>query len=91
MFIDRARIFARSGKGGKGCVSFMRQKYMPKGGPDGGNGGNGGNIILKGNRNLNTLFSFKYNKSFCADKGYHNSVTYWNLCAYGTWYDYRNY
>ncbi len=55
MLIDRATIFVRSGKGGDGCLSFRREKYIPKGGPDGGDGGNGGDVILVGDPSLNTL------------------------------------
>lgn len=54
-FFDKVRIFVKSGKGGNGAVSFRREKYIPRGGPDGGNGGNGGNVIVKVNLNLNTL------------------------------------
>ena len=46
MLVDRARIFVRSGKGGDGCMSFRREKYIPKGGPNGGDGGDGGDVIL---------------------------------------------
>jgi GTP-binding protein len=51
-FIDYIRIFCKSGKGGAGAIHFLREKYRPNGGPDGGNGGRGGHIILKGNKNL---------------------------------------
>ncbi|MDD2910647.1 MAG: GTPase ObgE, partial [Petrimonas sp.] len=49
-FVDYVKIFCRSGKGGRGSTHFRREKYIPKGGPDGGNGGDGGHIILRGNR-----------------------------------------
>lgn len=55
MLIDRAIIYVRSGKGGAGCISFRREKYVPKGGPDGGDGGDGGHVILVGDRSLSTL------------------------------------
>ncbi len=58
MFIDSAHILVRSGKGGDGCVSFRRLKYIPKGGPDGGNGGNGGSVILIADPNVETLLDF---------------------------------
>lgn len=69
MFLDRVKIYVRSGKGGDGCVSFRREKYVPLGGPDGGDGGNGGNIIFEADFNLNTLIDFKYNKKFIAESG----------------------
>ena len=61
-FLDYVKIYLRSGNGGKGSVHFRRERFVPKGGPDGGDGGRGGNIILKGNPNLTTLHSFRYKK-----------------------------
>ena len=58
MFIDRARIFVQSGKGGDGMSSFRHEKYVPKGGPNGGDGGRGGNVVLVADRNINTLVDF---------------------------------
>lgn len=68
-FIDYVKIYVRSGKGGRGSTHFRREKYIPKGGPDGGNGGNGGDIILKGNRNLWTLLHLRYEKHVLAGHG----------------------
>ncbi|MFO1129780.1 MAG: GTPase ObgE [Rickettsiales bacterium] len=67
--IDEVKIILISGKGGNGCTSFRREKFIEFGGPDGGNGGSGGNIILKGNKAINTLGSFRYKKRFEAESG----------------------
>lgn len=69
MFIDVAKIYVRSGKGGDGCVSFRREKYVPLGGPDGGDGGRGGDIVFEVDYNINTLIDFKYNRRFFAENG----------------------
>jgi len=69
MFIDFARIHIEAGNGGNGCISFRREKYAPKGGPDGGDGGRGGDIIAIGDENINTLINFRYLKYFRATKG----------------------
>ena len=68
-FLDEAKIFLQSGKGGNGCVSFRREKYVEFGGPDGGDGGNGGNIVFKGSKNRNTLIDFRFQQHFKAQKG----------------------
>lgn len=73
MFIDQAKIKISAGKGGSGCVSFRRERFVPKGGPDGGNGGSGGNIIAVGNENVNTLIQYKFNKHFKAENGSNGS------------------
>ena len=57
MFIDRIQIYAKAGNGGNGCVSFRREKYVAKGGPDGGDGGNGGSIIFRVDAGVNTLLA----------------------------------
>lgn len=69
MFIDRARIFVQSGKGGDGMSSFRREKFVPKGGPDGGDGGHGGNVVLVADRNVNTLVDFRFLRLFKAKPG----------------------
>ena len=69
MFVDEAEIYIRSGKGGDGVVHFRKEKYINRGGPDGGDGGKGGDVILKVNRHLNTLYSFRHNQKFIADEG----------------------
>ena len=69
MFADRAKIYVRSGKGGDGHVSFRREKYVPKGGPDGGDGGNGGSVIFEIDEGLNTLTDFRHIRKYCAKDG----------------------
>ena len=69
MFIDRAVIEVRSGKGGDGAIAFLREKYVPQGGPAGGNGGRGGSIFLRANKTINTLFNFRHSKTFIANDG----------------------
>ncbi|NMA74683.1 MAG: GTPase ObgE [Bacteroidales bacterium] len=68
-FVDYVKIYCRSGQGGSGSRSMRREKYVPKGGPDGGDGGRGGHIILRGNRNYWTLVHLKYNRHIRADHG----------------------
>ncbi len=68
-FVDHVKIFCRSGKGGAGMVHLRREKYVPKGGPDGGDGGRGGHIILRGNKQLWTLLHLKYTKHIFAENG----------------------
>ena len=68
-FVDYVKIFCRSGKGGAGSLHFRREKYIPKGGPDGGDGGRGGNIILRGNAQLWTLLHLRYTKHLYAEDG----------------------
>ena len=68
-FIDYVKIYCRSGKGGRGSTHFRREKYIPKGGPDGGDGGDGGDIILRANRNMWTLLHLKYQRHVLAGHG----------------------
>jgi len=68
-FIDEATIFVQAGKGGNGCLSFRREKYVPRGGPDGGDGGDGGSVILEASESLNTLVDFRYERRFKAETG----------------------
>jgi GTP-binding protein len=70
-FIDEAIITVWSGNGGRGCVSFRREKYIPRGGPDGGDGGKGGDILLKTTSRKRTLYQFRYQKHFKAKNGAH--------------------
>lgn len=68
-FVDEAKILVVAGDGGNGCVSFRREKYIPKGGPDGGDGGDGGDVYLQADENLNTLIDYRFEKSFRAERG----------------------
>ena len=74
MFIDRAVIEVRSGKGGDGSIAFLREKYVPKGGPAGGNGGRGGSIFFRANSKINTLFNFRHSKAFIAKDGENGGI-----------------
>jgi len=69
MFTDRAKIYVKAGDGGNGCISFRREKYIPKGGPDGGDGGKGGDIIFQADQNMATLQDFYYRPLIKADSG----------------------
>ncbi|OGV95487.1 MAG: GTPase ObgE [Nitrospinae bacterium RIFCSPLOWO2_02_FULL_39_110] len=71
MFIDEVRIYVKSGNGGNGCVSFRREKYVPRGGPDGGDGGDGGIVVIAADRNLHTLIDLRYQQHYKAERGAH--------------------
>ena len=68
-FIDSAEIAVSSGHGGRGHVSFRREKFVAKGGPDGGNGGRGGDVVFQANPNMNTLLDFRYQRNYEAEDG----------------------
>ncbi|MDG0969970.1 MAG: Obg family GTPase CgtA [Porticoccaceae bacterium] len=72
-FVDEATIKVHAGKGGNGCLSFRREKYIPKGGPDGGDGGDGGSVILVAKEGLNTLIDFRYTRNYKAQSGQQGS------------------
>jgi GTP-binding protein len=72
-FIDTAHISLRAGDGGSGIISFRREKYVPKGGPDGGDGGRGGNVFLRANGHLGTLLDFQYRREYRAQNGEHGA------------------
>ncbi len=72
-FIDEATITIRSGKGGAGCVSFRRERFIPRGGPDGGDGGRGGDVLVRGDAALASLLDFRYKRTFEAGSGKHGS------------------
>src|SRR6266446_1133440 len=71
MFVDRIKIHAKAGDGGNGCVSFRREKFIPKGGPDGGDGGKGGDIILRTDAHTDNLVDFYYQPLLKAKRGQH--------------------
>jgi GTP-binding protein len=68
-FIDEVKIYVKAGDGGNGCISFRHEKFIPKGGPDGGNGARGGSVIIRADRQLSTLLDFKYKRRYWAERG----------------------
>ncbi|VFP78236.1 GTPase ObgE/CgtA [Buchnera aphidicola (Cinara cuneomaculata)] len=72
-FVDSATIHVSAGNGGHGCISFRREKFIPKGGPDGGDGGDGGNIWIISDLNMNSLTDYRIKKTFCAEHGQNGS------------------
>ena len=73
-FIDKSKIFVKAGDGGNGKSSFRREKFVPKGGPDGGDGGKGGDVVLVVDENINTLLNFRYNRKYTAENGGNGDV-----------------
>src|SRR5215472_9087947 len=71
MFIDEVDVFVKGGDGGAGCVSFRREKFVPRGGPDGGDGGDGGNVVLETDPAITTLLDFHYRRHYTAERGQH--------------------
>jgi len=71
MFVDEVDIFVKGGDGGAGCVSFRREKFVPRGGPDGGDGGDGGSVILEADPSITTLLDFHYQRHYTAERGQH--------------------
>jgi GTP-binding protein len=70
-FVDEVDIHVAAGHGGRGCMSFRREKFVPRGGPDGGNGGHGGSVYIASRANLNTLLNYRFQKEFTAGRGGH--------------------
>ena len=71
MFVDEIDVFVKGGDGGAGCISFRREKYVPRGGPDGGDGGDGGSVILEADPAITTLLDFHYQRHYTAERGTH--------------------
>src|SRR5438874_3483196 len=71
MFVDRIKVFTQAGSGGRGCVSFRREKFVPKGGPDGGDGGRGGDVMLRADQHVYNLSNFFYEPIIKAKNGGH--------------------
>ena len=70
-FVDEAKFFVKAGDGGNGCISFRREKFVPKGGPNGGDGGKGGDIIIRAKKGLHSLIDFRFRSHFRAERGEH--------------------
>src|SRR4030095_3086092 len=70
MFVDEVGVFVKGGDGGAGCMSFRREKFVPRGGPDGGDGGNGGDVVLQADPGITTLLDFHYRRHYNAERGH---------------------
>lgn len=70
-FVDYIKVHVKAGDGGRGCVAFRREKYVPRGGPSGGDGGRGGHVIIRANSQMNTLLDLRYHQDYIAEKGEH--------------------
>ena len=77
-FVDEAVISVKAGKGGNGCVSFRREKFVPRGGPDGGDGGDGGSIILRADSRLLSLYDFRIMRHYEAQNGQGARARIWS-------------
>src|SRR5215467_2460408 len=71
MFVDEIDVFVKGGDGGAGCISFRREKFVPRGGPDGGDGGDGGSVFLEADPAITTLLDFHYQRHYTAERGQH--------------------
>src|SRR5207245_9123554 len=71
MFIDEIDVFVKGGDGGAGCISFRREKFVPRGGPDGGDGGDGGSVVLEADPAITTLLDYHYRRHYTAERGQH--------------------
>src|SRR5262245_14205701 len=71
MFVDEIDIFVKGGDGGAGCISFRREKFVPRGGPDGGDGGDGGSVLLEAHPAISTLLDYHYQRHYTAERGQH--------------------
>src|SRR5262245_46329075 len=71
MFVDEVDIHVAAGHGGRGCMAFRREKFVPRGGPSGGDGGHGGSVYIVADSNLNTLLNYRFQKTFAAGRGAH--------------------
>jgi GTP-binding protein len=69
MFVDEIDVFVKGGDGGAGCISFRREKFVPRGGPDGGDGGDGGSVLLEADPAITTLLDFHYQRHYTAERG----------------------